>query len=504
MSGAPAGGSLEVTFNSLQFAGYFVVLLLVYYRLPGRGQNLLMVVAAAVFYGAFDWRFDLILAASCVIDYLVARGLQRTQVPVRRKALLATSLVAQLGMLAFFKYFDFFSTAASSLLHHFGLHGDFVTVHVLLPIGISFYTFQTLGYVITVYRREIPAETDFLTFATFVSWFPVLLAGPIGRAPALLPQMKRQRSRPTRGAVESGLLLIVSGLIKKVVVADALAPYVNTVYNNPIAYGWTSLVLASVAFSLEVYCDFSGYSDIARGVSRLLGVEVARNFEQPFLSRDIREFWTRWHTSMASWFVDFVGRPLGGARQGRWRTALNVMIIFSLIGLWHGPAWHFVLWGVFNGVLIVLWRTFASSTRRYHPMKLRWRDTPGIVFTFGLFTVGAVLFRSTSIHEAGQIVKHVLKLQSGAWAGSTAGLIPIALAIVFGLDLLERRARIRTIETLRVRARLGAEATRPEAQFESIAGGLPAVPIGVVLGILAVGFVVFSGGQPVPFIYFHF
>jgi alginate O-acetyltransferase complex protein AlgI len=494
-----------VTFNSLQFAGFFVVVVLLYFRLSQRGQNLLMVAAAAVFYGAFDWRFDLILAASCVIDYVVARGLDRAEAPGRRKALLATSLVAQLGMLAFFKYFNFFSNDVSSLLHHFGFHGDFVTLNILLPIGISFYTFQTLGYVINVYRREFVAETDFLAFATFVTWFPVLLAGPIGRAPALLPQFKRRRDPPSRGAIESGLLLIATGLVKKVVVADALAPYVNTVYGNPAVFGWTSLVLASVAFSLEVYCDFSGYSDIARGVSRLLGVEVARNFEQPFLSRDIREFWTRWHTSMASWFVDFVGGPLGGARQGRWRTALNVMIIFSLIGLWHGPAWHFVLWGVFNGLLIVLWRTFGRSTRRYHPMKLRVRDVPGIVVTFGLFTVGAVIFRAPTIHDVGVVFKHVVTMQGGVWAGSpTARLVPILLAVVVGLDLLERRARIRTIETLRVRARLGAEATPPEAEIESIGAGFPALPVGLGLGVLAVGFVVFSGGQPIPFIYFHF
>jgi alginate O-acetyltransferase complex protein AlgI len=493
-----------VTFNSLQFAVFFAVVLVVYYRLPLRGQNILMVVAAAIFYGAFDWRFDLILAASCVIDYAVGRGLGRSEARRRRQALLAISLIAQLGMLAFFKYFNFFSNDASSLLHRFGFHGELGTLHILLPIGISFYTFQTLGYVITVYRREMVAETDFLAFATFVTWFPVLLAGPIGRAPVLLPQLKRRRDRPTRGAVESGLLLIAAGLVKKVVVADALAPYVNTVYGNPAVFGWTSLVLGSVAFSLEVYCDFSGYSDIARGVSRLLGVEVARNFEQPFLSRDIREFWTRWHTSMASWFVDFVGGPLGGARQGRWRTAINVMIIFSLIGLWHGPAWHFVLWGVFNGVLIVLWRTFGSSTRRWHPMKLRWRETPRIAATFGLFTVGAVLFRASSVHDAGVIFKHVLRLQGGAWAGSMAALVPILLVVVVGLDLLERRARVRTIETLRVRARLGAEASPQEAAYESQTGGIPIVPVGVVLGALTVAFAVFSGGQPIPFIYFHF
>ncbi len=496
-----------MTFNSLQFAGFFVVVLLIYHYLPtSRAQNALMVLSSMIFYGAFDWRFVLILAFSTVVDYTVALGLDRTTASRQRKLLLAASLVCQLGLLAVFKYLNFFASSAVSFLHHFGLHADYTTLNIILPIGISFYTFQTLGYVITVYRQDMKAERNFLTFATFVSWFPVLLAGPIGRAPVLLPQLRRQRQTPTRPVVESGVMLIFFGLVKKVVVADALASYINTVYGQPQLYGWTSLVLASVAFSLEVYCDFSGYSDIARGVSRLLGVEVARNFEQPFLSRDIREFWTRWHTSMASWFVDFVGGPLGGARQGRRRAMLNVLIIFAVIGLWHGPAWHFVLWGIFNGVLIVLWRTFGrpASERRYHPMKLRWRDLPGIVLTFGLFTVGAVLFRATSIHDAGVVFKHVLKLQGGQWAGSTAALVPILLAVVIGLDLMERRARIRTIETLRVRARLGAEASPAEAATESVLAGVPLVPAGVVVGVLAVALVVFAGGAPIPFIYFHF
>jgi alginate O-acetyltransferase complex protein AlgI len=495
-----------MTFNSLQFAGFFVTVLVLYYLLHQRGQNGLMVVAGLVFYGAFDWRFPVILAASTVVDYTVARALQRTERAGQRKLLLAVSLVAQLGVLSVFKYLNFFVSSAAHLLKDVGWHVDYPTYHLLLPIGISFYTFQTLGYVITVYRRDMPAERNLLTFATFVSWFPVLLAGPIGRAPVILPQLRHRRELPSRATVESAFLLIFTGLVKKVVVADALAGYSNTIYSAPQAYGWTSLVLGSIAFSLQIYCDFSGYSDMARGLSRLLGVEVARNFEQPFLSRDIREFWTRWHTSMASWFVDFVGGPLGGAHQGKVRTMFNVMIIFSLIGLWHGSAWHFVAWGVFNGALIVLWRTFGRppSERRYHPMKLQWRDIPGIVVTFGLFTMGAVLFRATSFHDAGVVFKHVLTLKSGAWAGSTAALVPLLLVVVAVIDLLERRARVRTIEALRVRARLGAEASPAEAGHESLLGGLPMASAGVLVGLFVVAVVVFGGGAPVPFIYFHF
>jgi hypothetical protein len=207
---------------------------------------------------------------------------------------------------------------------------------------------------------------------------------------------------------------------------------------------------------------------------------------------------------MASWFVDFVGGPLGGARQGRYRAALNVMIIMALIGLWHGPAWHYVLWGVFNGVLIVLWRLFGPPERRHHPMRLRWRELPGIILTFGFFCVGAVLFRATSIHDALTVFHHVLVLRGGAWAGSTAGLVPILLVLVAVLDLIDRRARIRTIEGLRVRARLGAEASPRESAYESLIIGMPALPAGLLLGALITAVIVFSGGAPIPFIYFHF
>jgi alginate O-acetyltransferase complex protein AlgI len=488
-----------MTFNSLQFAVFFLVVLGLYHRLPFKGQNLLIVVAGIIFYGAFDWRFPVILAVSTIVDYTVGRALGRAAKSRHRKLLLATSLVAQLGLLSVFKYFNFFTRSAGHLLH-----ADFVTLNIILPIGISFYTFQTLGYVITVYRKGMEPEKDFLAFATFVSWFPVLLAGPIGRAPVMLPQFKHRRTPPDRASVESALMLILFGLIKKVVIADALAGYVNTVYANPSAYGWESLVLASLAFSLQVYGDFSGYSDIARGLSRLLGVEVSRNFEQPFLSRDIREFWTRWHTSMSSWFVDFVGGPLGGAKVGKWRAAINVMIIMGLIGLWHGPAWHYVIWGLFNGFLIVLWRLFASASPRRHPMKLRFREAPGIIVTFGFFVVGAVFFRSTTIHDALVVIKHTLELKPGLWAGSSAVLVPILLALVFVLDMLDRRARIRTIEHVRVRARLGAEATPSEGRYESLIVKVPVAIAGPLLGLMLVGLIVFSGGAPIPFIYFHF
>jgi alginate O-acetyltransferase complex protein AlgI len=493
-----------MSFNSLQYFAFFGVVLLIYYRLPKRGQNLLMIVAGSVFYGAFDWRFLGLLYLSIAIDYLVGRGLGSTDDAGRRKRLLAVSLVGQLGILAFFKYFGFFSESATRFLDKIGLSPDEFTLHVLLPVGISFYTFQTLAYVFAVYRRQLPPERDLVTFGAFVAWFPQLVAGPIESATSLLPQIQRRRDTPSAPTVESGVALILRGLFKKIVIADALATYVNTVYAHPGSYGWKPLTLATVGFAVQVYGDFSGYTDIARGSSRLLGVELRRNFEQPYLSRDIREFWTRWHTSLSWWFVEFVGRPLGGATRGRGVALRNVLIIFTLIGLWHGAAWHYVFWGFLNGVLVVIWRRFIPVPARRHPMKVRWREAPSIAFTFGLFCLGVAFFRANTMGDAAVVVTNILTFHTGPPGPSGAALIPIMLGLVLLLDIAERRQRISAIESLRVRATLGGVPTPEEAVAESPIPLSSPVLAGVIVGALIVGIVVFSGGTPTKFIYFQF
>ena len=493
-----------MTFNSLQYFAFFVVVLLLYFRLPRRGQNALMFAAGSLFYGLFDWRFLGLLYASIAIDYTVGRALGAATVPNRRKALLAVSLTGQLGILGFFKYFTFFEDSVTSVLDKVGLHADPFTLHILLPVGISFYTFQTLAYIFAVYRGELKPERDLITFAAFVAWFPQLVAGPIERATSLLPQIQRRREAPSAATVESGVLLILRGLFKKVVIADGVASYVSTVYSSPGTYKWSALVVATIGFAIQVYGDFSGYSDIARGSSRLLGVELRRNFEQPFLSRDIRELWTRWHTSLNWWFVEFVGRPLGGARRGRARAAFNVLVIFFLIGLWHGAAWHFVFWGVLNGALVVIWRTWFPVPRTRHPMKLRLREAPAIAFTFGLFCLGVVFFRANDFHDAKTVLTHIARFKGGASGPHDAALVLLMLAVVVAIDLWERQRRIDAIETLRVRATLGETPSRDEAIAESPVIGLSALTTGLAIGALVLGLVIFSGGTPVPFIYFHF
>ena len=386
-----------MTFNSLQYAVFLPVVYVIYHWLKtGRQQNGLIFVAGSIFYGLFDWRFLGLLYLSIAVDYCVGRWLAGTDDARRRKLLLALSLCVQLGILAVFKYFDFFSESVVDLLDIFGITADAFTLDVVLPVGISFYTFQSLNYVFAVYRRQMDAEHDLVTFAAFVAWFPQLVAGPIERASSLLGQIRVRRGRPNAATTETALLLILRGLFKKVVIADSVAAYVNKVFDDPGAFRWSALLLGTVGFAVQVYGDFSGYSDIARGSSRLLGVELRRNFEQPFLSRNIREFWQRWHTSLGAWFVENVAQPLGGGKGGRARAMAVVVFMFGLIGLWHGAAWPFVIWGLYNGVLVALGRLLPPS--RAHPMRLKWTEIPQIASTFGLY-----------LHRRGLLPERILR-----------------------------------------------------------------------------------------------
>jgi D-alanyl-lipoteichoic acid acyltransferase DltB (MBOAT superfamily) len=499
-----------MTFNSLQFVVFLAVVLLVYYRFRLTGQNALMVVAGAVFYAIFDWRFLFLLYGSTLIDWTVGRQLGRTDDERTRKLWVALSLVYNLGVLGFFKYFDFFAKSVTDVLRAFGLQADPFTIHVLLPVGISFYTFQSVAYVITVYRRELKPEPNLITFAAFVSWFPQLVAGPIERPQSLLPQVQRRRDRPSGEIVESGLVLILRGLFKKVVVADSVANFVNAVYASPRQMSWVTLVFATAGFAMQVYGDFSGYSDIARGTSRLLGVELRRNFEQPFLSRDIQEFWLRWHTALSWWFREYVGRPMqawrrkrtGRAAPGPIYAVLIVLVIFIFTGLWHGAAWTFVAWGLFNGVLVAFWRLLPPA-RKQHPMKLRLVEIPRIILTFGLFCLGVVFFRGASVHLSLTVIKRIVTFAGGTGPEGRATVL-LSMFFVLVLDLIERRRRIQTIEGLRVRAVLGSTASPAEAVSESMTSRTPAVVGGLMVAMMLLGLVIYSGGTPTPFIYFQF
>ena len=311
-----------MVFNSVQYFVLLAGVCALYWGLRERLRARILVVLAAsyLFYGAWDWRFTSLLALSSVVDYTVALGIVATDDVRRRRRLLLVSLVVNLGVLGFFEYFGFFVESAATLLETVGLRANLPVLRVVLPVGISFYTFQTMAYTIDVYQRRVHAIRDFPVFATYVAFFPQLVAGPIERAGRLLPQLHDLPRQLAPTDVTTGLALIGLGLFKKVVIADALAPVVDEVYASPNAAGWAAALIATYAFALQIYADFSGYSDIARGSARLLGIRLVRNFEQPYLSRNITEFWRTWHISLSQWLRDYLYIPLGGNRRGPRRT----------------------------------------------------------------------------------------------------------------------------------------------------------------------------------------
>jgi D-alanyl-lipoteichoic acid acyltransferase DltB (MBOAT superfamily) len=391
-----------MVFNSLHFAAFFVVVYGAYRLLPHRAQNWFLVGASYYFYAAWDWRFLGLLLGSTVIDFFVARYLARTAAPRRRRLALLVSLAFNLGMLGFFKYFGFFADGLRGLFAVVGWRLDPVTLDVILPIGISFYTFMTISYVVDVYRREIEPEPDFIDFALFVAYFPHLVAGPILRASLLLPQIRRPRTISDRQLVE-GLWLIGWGLFQKMFVADNLGRLVDSVYGAPAAPGGLDVLVATYAFAFQIYGDFAGYSNIARGTSKLMGIELNVNFLFPYFVISPQAFWRNWHISLSTWLRDYLYIPLGGNRGSGLATMRNLLITMVLGGLWHGAAWTFVLWGVYQGVVLVVARTLAGWGRRLRldvPPGLTWSRVALGLLMFHVTCYGWLIFRAES---AGQI-----------------------------------------------------------------------------------------------------
>jgi alginate O-acetyltransferase complex protein AlgI len=393
-----------VLFNSLGFLIFLPLVLCGYYLLNHRWQNYLLLAASLFFYACWNWRFVFLLLLTVVVDFYVARLLesmqQRGAPPARRKLVLAVSMATNLVVLGFFKYFDFFSTSMQALLNSLGLSVGTHTLNIILPVGISFYTFQSMSYTIDVYRGELPATKSFLDFTLFVCFFPHLVAGPIMRAVDMLPQVIQPR-KVTHQQIHDGLYLIVWGYWKKVFVADNLAPVVNHIFSLPRASGFETL-MGVYAFAVQIYCDFSGYTDIARGVAKLMGFELILNFNLPYFSRSPREFWTRWHISLSNWLRNYLYIPLGGNREGVTKTQRNLMITMVLGGLWHGAAWNFVFWGFYHGLLLVIHRALqpllafvkaASHAGNFLLISLE------VFLMFQLTCYGWLLFRAESFAQ---------------------------------------------------------------------------------------------------------
>ncbi len=388
-----------MAFNSLTFLIFLSSVFAVYWGLNGRLrlQNLFLLVVSYVFYGWWDWRFLLLMALSSAIDFLAGLRLGSEQGPKKRKMWLTVSVVANLGLLGFFKYFNFFIESAKVLLTSIGLPTSIESLNIILPVGISFYTFQTLSYTIDVYRKQLTPTRSLAEFFAFVSFFPQLVAGPIERASHLLPQFERER-KFDRKLATNGMRLILWGLFKKMVIADRVAIIVEQLYADPAGCDSIMALMAGALFAYQVYCDFSGYSDIAIGAGRLLGFELTRNFITPFLSTSMTEFWQRWHLSLSTWFRDYLYIPLGGSHGSRGRIVLNLFIIFAVSGLWHGADFHYVLWGVMCSIPLIIERLFG----------IRKIGQPA---TFLVFCLLLIMFRSSGVSSALDMYGQILAFQ---------------------------------------------------------------------------------------------
>lgn len=398
-------------FNSLEFLVFLPIVFLFYWFVfrGRRWQNLLVVVASYVFYGWWDWRFLILIAFTSLCSYGSGLLLEHYDGNRgRQKIVSAANIVLNLSILGVFKYFNFFLENLDALLGAFGWHLDWVTMNIILPVGISFYTFQALSYTIDVYQKKISATHDPVEFFAYISFFPQLVAGPIERATNLLPQFQRERTFDYTKAVD-GCRQMLWGFFKKLIVADNCAFAVNSYWDQYQDLPGLSLFLLGILFTFQIYCDFSGYSDIAIGCARLFGFNLMRNFNYPYFSRSIPEFWRRWHISLTTWFRDYIYFPLGGSRCSKWKTIRNVFIVWGISGLWHGANWTFVCWGLYHAAILNFYNIFGIKSKREDtPVLLKWgghfwfnhKDFVRILLTFILAVFGWIIFRAESMEQA--------------------------------------------------------------------------------------------------------
>lgn len=441
-------------FNSISYAIFLPVVFILYWFATNRSyktQNILLLIASYFFYACWDWRFLFLLIFSTSLDYFTGLKMEQADNLRMKKFWFWLSVIVNLGFLGFFKYYNFFAGSFADALSNVGLKVNPWTLNVILPVGISFYTFHGLSYVIDIYNNRIKAEKSFIDYAVFVSFFPLLVAGPIERATHLLPQIKRERTFNYTQAVD-GLRQILWGLFKKVVIADNCAEYANTIFNNTGYFDGSSLVLGVIFFAFQIYGDFSGYSDIALGTAKLFGVELLRNFAFPYFSRDIAEFWRRWHISLTTWFRDYLYIPLGGSKGSNRLKVRNTFIIFIVSGFWHGANWTFIAWGVLNAIYF-LPLLLTNKNRSHIEIVAKGKILPtfkelfSILFTFCLTCFAWIFFRAESISTA---FFYIRKMFTGLFKGenyiqtlkflySQVGYsLPALLLIFFTIEWLGR------------------------------------------------------------------
>lgn len=428
-------------FNSLIFIAFLVVVFLLYWLTPTaqKGKNLILIFASGFFYAWWDWRFLGLLAITVVSTYASGIIIGGTENSRLRKWVCAGNLILNIGILCLFKYYDFFATNFAALLNLVGFNVDAITLNLILPIGISFYTFQALGYTIDVYKNKIDAHRDFIAFTLFITFFPQLLAGPIERASNMLPQYGRQRSFDYPMAVD-GCRQMLWGYFKKMVIADRCAMVVNPLFATYHQENGFLLLIGAFLYTIQIYCDFSGYSDISIGVARLFGIKIGKNFDYPYFSRSIPEFWRRWHMSLMRWFRDYIYFPLGGSRCNLPRIAFNTYVVFLVSGLWHGANWTFIFWGAYHATLILAYRILGINTKdkeivAHNSSLPTIKDVFNIVVTFVLAMIGWVFFRADTIADAFLYIKSMFDIGSWSFSLSYPGLffallflVPLAIA----------------------------------------------------------------------------
>ncbi len=446
-------------FNSIDFAVFLPIVFVFYWFVTNRNlelQNALIVVASYVFYGWWDWRFLSLILFSTIVDYTVGQKLKHEANQSKRKALLWTSILVNLGFLGFFKYYNFFLDNFITAFSFFGAEISANSLNIILPVGISFYTFQTLSYTIDVYRRKLEPTNDFIAFAAFVSFFPQLVAGPIERATHLLPQFYKKRTFDYSKAVD-GLRQILWGLFKKIVIADNCAEIANQIFNNSAEMNGSTLVLGAVFFAFQIYGDFSGYSDIAIGTARLFGFDLMQNFKFPYFSRDVAEFWRRWHISLSTWFRDYLYIPLGGSRGGAFIKVRNTFIIFIVSGFWHGANWTFIAWGALNAIYF-LPLLLTKNNRRNLDVVAKGKLLPSVkefalmLVTFGLIVFAWIFFRAENITHAFNYISEIFSpslFQAPRFLGIGKTLI-IIIGIFIFVEWLGREQQF-AIQTLGVK-----------------------------------------------------
>ncbi|MEM6396017.1 MAG: MBOAT family O-acyltransferase [Bacteroidota bacterium] len=472
-------------FTSLDFAVFLAVVFVLYWFVTQdnlRLQNLLIVVASYVFYGWWDERFLVLIAVSSFVDYGVGIQLGRTENERKRKLLLWLSLAVNLGILGFFKYYNFFLDNLQGVGSVLGMRLDWPTLNIILPVGISFYTLQTLSYTFDVYLRKLEPTRDIIAFFAYVSFFPQLVAGPIERATHLLPQFFRRRTFDYDLAAD-GARQIVWGLFMKIVVADNIGPYIDHSYLHPEKYNSPTLLFYSYVGVVQMYCDFAGYSNIAIGLARIFGFDLMKNFDYPLFARNIGEFWQKWHISLITWIRDYLVTWLGG--RSMWKKARNVFLVFLLVGFWHGADWRYVIWGIVNAALFI--PLLIGPRRRYDKVIAHgrvlpsWREALAVFWTVTQFTVAGVLFRGFSLSNSLNGYTHIFDITALGWP-----VVPdwryVFILVLFGVEWWQRTEDHGLDFTRR----------RPRTWIRW------AIYVGLVFIILA------YGGQPNDFIYFQF